>query len=84
MDAVDSGFGATVQPGAALGRYTDAATRFHITPLADRHVHRLNAVCSLSDDELSPAALAARIVLIDTARALVASNTWPGASLVAA
>jgi len=81
MDAVDAGFGATVQPGAALGRHADAATRFAIAPLADRQVHRLNSVCSLSDDELSPAALAARIVLIDTARALVSANTWPGASL---
>lgn len=82
MDAVDAGFGATVQPGAALGRYADAASRFAIASLADRHVHRLSSVCSLSDDELSPAALAARIVLVDTARMLVSGKTWPGASLV--
>jgi LysR family tcuABC transcriptional regulator len=81
MDAVDAGFGGTVQPGAALGRYTDAAARFDIVPLADRQVHRLNSICSLSDDELSPAALAARIVLTETARALVCQKTWPGASL---
>ncbi len=83
MDAVNLGFGGTIQPGAALGRFADAATRFHIAPLADRQARRSNAVCSLSDDELSPAALAARIVLADSARALVTSGHWPGAVLVA-
>jgi len=82
MDAVDHGLGATVQPGAAVGRYPDAAERFHLAPLADRDAHRSNAVCSLSDDELSPSALAARVVLADTARSLVASGHWPAAKLV--
>lgn len=84
MDAVDAGFGATVQPGAAVGRWKDAGDRFHLAPLADREARRRNAVCSLSDDELTPAALAARIVLTDTARDLVRSGQWPGASLIAA
>jgi len=82
MDAVDAGFGATVQPGAAIGRYPDAAERFHLAPLADRQARRRNAVCSLSDDELSPAALAVRVVVADVARGLVASRGWPGANLV--
>jgi LysR family tcuABC transcriptional regulator len=82
MEAVDAGFGATVQPGAALGRYGDAAERFRIAPLADRQAIRRNAVCSLSDDELSPAALAARVTMADVARGLVASGHWPGATLV--
>jgi LysR family tcuABC transcriptional regulator len=82
MEAVDAGFGATVQPGAALGRYGDAAERFHLAPLADRQAIRRNAVCSLSDDELSPAALAVRVMMADVARGLVASGHWPGATLV--
>ncbi|QHI98743.1 LysR family transcriptional regulator [Xylophilus rhododendri] len=82
MDAVDNGFGATVQPGAAVGRYPDAGERFHLVPLADRLARRRNAVCSLSDDELSPAALAVRVVMADVARGLVATRHWPGASLV--
>ncbi|MBT2302817.1 LysR family transcriptional regulator [Variovorax paradoxus] len=81
MDTVDAGFGATVQPGAAVGRWPDAAERFHMAPLADREARRRNAVCSLSDDELSPAALAVRIVLTDTAQALVRAGHWPGATL---
>ncbi len=81
MDTVDAGFGATVQPGAAVGRWPDAAERFHMAPLADREARRRNAVCSLSDDELSPAALAVRIVLTDTAKTLVRAGHWPGAVL---
>ena len=81
MDTVDAGFGATVQPGAAVGRWPDAAERVPMAPLADGEARRRNAVCSLSDDELSPAALAARIVLTETARALVRAGHWPGASL---
>jgi LysR family tcuABC transcriptional regulator len=84
MDAVDAGFGATVQPGAAVGRWKDAVERFHLTPLADRETRRRNALCSLSDDELSPAGLAARIVLTETVRDLVRSGQWPGASLLPA
>ncbi|PNG52934.1 MULTISPECIES: LysR family transcriptional regulator [unclassified Variovorax] len=84
MDTVDAGFGATVQPGAALGRWADAAERFHVAPLADREARRRNAVCSLSDDELSPAAIAVRIVLTDTAQGLVRGGSWPGAALAVA
>lgn len=81
MDAVDAGFGATIQPGAAIGRYPDAAERFHLAPLADPQARRHNAICSLSDDELSPAALAVRVVLADTARGLVTEGLWPAATL---
>lgn len=79
MAAVDDGFGMTLQPGAATGRYADAAERFHLTPMADALAIRRNSVCSISDDELSPAALAARVVLTDTARSLVRDDLWPGA-----
>ena len=42
------------------------------------------ALCSLSDDELSPAALAARVVLGDCVRELVQSGRWIGAALISA
>ncbi|MCG3102225.1 LysR family transcriptional regulator, partial [Burkholderia metallica] len=35
----------------------------------------------VSDDELSPAGLAARVVLADVAREIVAAGGWPGATL---
>lgn len=81
MDAVAAGLGATLQPWAALGRFADAASRFHLAEITDPLVLRHNVLCSLSDDELSPAALAARVVLADCARERVDSGHWIGARL---
>lgn len=81
MDAVQAGWGGTLQPWAALGRHPDAESRFHLAMITDRPVRRLNTLCSLSDDELSPAALAARVVLADVARTLVRQGRWTGARL---
>lgn len=82
MDAVNAGLGSTLQPWAAVGRYPDAPQRFELAALSDAPASRPAALCSLSDDELSPAALAARVVLADCARALVGSGHWIGATLV--
>ncbi|HQQ70204.1 MAG TPA: LysR substrate-binding domain-containing protein [Alicycliphilus sp.] len=82
MEAVDAGLGATVQPWSAVGMYRDAAERFQWSQIADDSVRRKAALCSLSDDELSPAALAARVVLMDCARQLVRSGAWMGAALI--
>ena len=81
MDAVDAGLGCTLQPWAALGRFPDAQQRFHLAEIVDAKTLRLNSLCSLSDDELSPAALAARVVLADVARTLVQEGRWVGARL---
>jgi LysR family tcuABC transcriptional regulator len=79
MDAVRAGIGATIQPGAAIARLPkDAVTRIEI---ADRDARRVNMLASVSDNELAPAGLAARVVLRDVAAALVAANLWPGATL---
>ena len=93
MRAVVDGLGATIQPGAAIGpaaqeQPADAGHRTAIlpiafVPIADRHVGRRNLLVSLSDDELSPAGLATRVVIADTARRLVQEGLWPGASLLA-
>jgi LysR family transcriptional regulator, regulatory protein for tcuABC len=79
MDAVRGGFAATVQPGAATVRFPhDEVVRI---PIADRSARRRNVLASLSDDELSPAALAARVVLRSVATDLVSAQRWPGATL---
>lgn len=79
MDVVRAGIGATIQPGAATVRWPqDAVTRIQI---ADQDARRLNMLASLSDDEMAPAALAARVVLRDIANTLVAEGRWPGATL---
>ncbi|GLS15796.1 MULTISPECIES: LysR family transcriptional regulator [Hydrogenophaga] len=78
MAAVDAGLASSVQPWAALGRYPDAGQRFQWARLTDVPARRVNLLCSLSDDELSPAALAARVVLADCVRTLVTSGRWSG------
>ena len=82
MEAVAAGMGATVQPWSAMGMYRDAAERFQWSQITDEQVRRKAALCSLSDEALSPAALAARVVLRDCARQLVKSGVWVGATLV--
>ena len=82
MDAVEAGLGSTVQPWAALAGLPNAAKRFSWAEITDTQVRRINAICSLSDDELSPAALAARVVLADCARELVTSKQWLGVKLI--
>jgi LysR family tcuABC transcriptional regulator len=79
MDAVCAGLGATIQPGSAAARLPQAALR--LVPLADDQARRPNLLVSLSDDELSPAALATRVVMTDVARTLVQEGRWTGARL---
>ncbi len=79
MAAVADGAGATLQPGVAAARLP--ASALTMLPLAERGLRRANLLVSLSDDELSPAALAARVVLAEVARDLVRSGQWLGAEL---
>ena len=78
MDAVRAGLGATIQPGAATVRLP--ADEMAMIEIADKDAVRRNLLASLSDDELSPAGLAARVVLTDTVRQLVEAGRWPGAN----
>jgi LysR family tcuABC transcriptional regulator len=78
MDAVDAGFGGTLQPWSATRRYVDAAQRFQLAEV-DGAPHRTSSLCSLSNDELSPAGVAARVVLAVCARELVRCGAWAGA-----
>lgn len=80
MDAVIAGHAATIQPGATVARSLQAGLR--VLPITDVGAGRRNLLASLSDDELSPAALATRIVLLDVARDLVTRGQWPGARLL--
>ncbi len=78
MDAVSAGLGATIQPGAATLRLR--SDEVALVQIGNAHARRPNLLVSLSDDELSPAALATRVVLTEVARALVAEGRWIGAS----
>lgn len=78
MDAVAAGLGATIQPGAATLRLQRDDVR--LVQISNAPARRPNLLVSLSDDELSPAALATRVVLADVAASLVTQGRWIGAS----
>lgn len=80
LDCVAAGHAATLQPGAAVARATQAGMR--VFAIDDAQAQRRNLVVSLSEDELSPAALASRVVLHEVARERVACGQWPGARLL--
>jgi len=78
MDAVSAGLGATIQPGAATLRLRSDDVA--LVQISNPHARRPNLLVSLSDDELSPAALATRVVLTEVARSLVVEGRWIGAA----
>jgi len=83
MDAVGAGLGATLQPWAAVARMGAEGQQLCMARISDHQVQRVNLLCALSDEELSPAALATRVVLSDCVRSLVQGGTWQGATLSA-
>lgn len=80
MDAVASGVAATLQPGAAAARVVAGGLR--AAHIEDRQLLRKNLLVSLPEDELTPAALAVRVVIRDVVRDLVEQRKWPGATLL--
>ncbi|EGE4657369.1 tricarballylate utilization LysR family transcriptional regulator TcuR [Salmonella bongori serovar 48:i:- str. 94-0708] len=81
MRAVRDGLGATLQPGAAIS-HLDNDT-LSVIGVHNPVLSRPNFLVSLSDDELTPAGLAARVVLTKVMRQLVDAGEWPGATLYA-
>ncbi|EAA7484095.1 tricarballylate utilization LysR family transcriptional regulator TcuR [Salmonella enterica] len=81
MRAVRDGLGATLQPGAAISHLDNDALR--VIGVHNPVLSRPNFLVSLSDDELTPAGLAARVVLTKIMRQLVDAGEWPGATLYA-
>lgn len=79
MATVQAGLAASIQPGSAALRLPPES--IVLKPIADRSARRRSLLASLSDDELSPAALAVRVTLREVANALVSSGRWPGARL---
>lgn len=79
MDTVRAGIAATIQPGAALARLRHET--FQIAELTNPGFIRRNLLASLSDEELSPAGLAARVVMRDVALERVRDGHWLGASV---
>src|SRR3546814_943438 len=80
MDAVGAGLAATIQPGAAVRRM--GHLNLIMARISDPLLVRRNLLVSLSDEELSPAALATRVVMRDVARDLIERNEWIGARTI--
>ncbi|QRR33965.1 LysR family transcriptional regulator [Hydrogenophaga sp. YM1] len=81
MAAVDAGLGSSLQPYAAVHGVPDAQQRLRLSLIDDAQVRRTNLLCSLSEDELSPAALATRVVVVDCVKRLIGCGAWPGTRL---
>lgn len=81
MEAVKAGLGGTLQPWAAVSRMGPERDQLYMARISDHQVRRVNLLCGLSDDELSPAALATRVVMADCARSLVQCGAWLGTAI---
>ncbi|WP_341773394.1 hypothetical protein [Burkholderia anthina] len=79
MDVVNTGLGATVQPGSVVCRASGHNLRALL--ITDPDVRRQMLLASQYEDELSPATLATRVVIADVARELATSGLWPGTIL---
>jgi LysR family tcuABC transcriptional regulator len=79
MDAVCAGLGATLQPGSVVCREPGRPLRALL--IADPDARRQTLIASQSEDELSPSALATRVVIADVAHELAVAGRWPGTTL---
>lgn len=80
MDMVGQGMAASLQPWAALARQANADARLCWSEINDPATARRNLLCSLSEDELTPAAIATRSVLVRVVHSLVETGRWRGVS----
>jgi LysR family tcuABC transcriptional regulator len=79
MDAVCAGLGATLQPSSVVCRAPAHPLRAVL--IADSDARRQTLIASHSEDELSSATLATRVVIADVARDLAEAGRWPGITL---
>ncbi|OZI77808.1 LysR substrate-binding domain-containing protein [Bordetella genomosp. 12] len=82
MAALAAGLGAVIQPWAVMGSVKDAAQRFEWARIQDEDALRINLLCSLKEEDLSPAALAARAVMAECIRQLIGDGIWQGTRLI--
>jgi len=80
MGAVQAGMGATIHPSSAVSFLRDHDLA--LVPIADKSLFRCSILTSQPDEELSPAALAARVMLREVAHGLIRGGQWEGAYLM--
>ncbi len=83
MTAVVAGIGHTIQPWGAVAKIPDYSHQLAISEIKDQSIFRPSLLCSLSDDELTPSALAARVLVKECVETLAISGAWKGSSLLA-
>jgi len=81
IDAVLSGMGGTLQPWGMLARMPHLLDQIFWTRVGDRNFTRNNFLCSLSDEEMSPPTLAARVLMRKCVGDMVDTGKWIGARL---
>jgi LysR family tcuABC transcriptional regulator len=82
MSSVVAGLGHTIQPWGAVVKIPDFSSKLAISEIKDQSIFRPSLLCSLSDDELSPSALAARVLVKECVETLAISGAWKGSSLL--
>jgi LysR family tcuABC transcriptional regulator len=82
MGSVVAGLGHTIQPWGAVVKIPDFSSKLAISEIKDQSIFRPSLLCSLSDDELSPSALAARVLVKECVETLAISGAWKGSSLL--
>jgi LysR family transcriptional regulator, regulatory protein for tcuABC len=82
MASVVAGLGHTIQPWGAVVKIPEYAQQLRIAEIKDQSIYRPSLLCSLSDDELSPSALAARVLVKECVETLAISGAWKGSSLL--
>lgn len=81
IDAVLVGMGGTLQPWGMLARMSHLNDKIFWTRISDKHFTRHNFLCSLSDEEMSPSSLAARVLMRKCVRDVIDTGQWIGARL---
>lgn len=81
MDMVGRGIAASLQPWAALARQPQSGSTLRWAEIEDRGTTRRNLLCSLSEDELLPAAVVTRTLLGRVVRQLVQDGDWRGVTI---
>jgi LysR family tcuABC transcriptional regulator len=82
MSSVVAGLGHTIQPWGAVVKVPDYSAQLSISEIKDKSIFRPSLLCSLSDDELSPSAIAARVLVKDCVETLAISGAWKGCMLL--
>lgn len=83
MQCLKRGLGATIKPLAAVNfAGADFAGQWASLPFSGSSLNRINHLCSLPEEKISPAARLVRQEIFDVVREMVLSKQWKGVTLI--